>query len=78
MVTMSDAYRILREVAPGAGGRSKSGGYDLVTADTPTHRHTGYLTLTQHGMFHVSESEVHTFDPVVIEHLKSHGILVIK
>lgn len=78
MAPMSQAYAVLRQVCPGAGGRSKAGGYDLVTADTPGHRHQGYLVLLPTGMFCMSAGEAATLDPVVLCHLLKHNRLEVK
>jgi hypothetical protein len=78
MAAMSQAYAVLRQVCPGAGGRSKAGGYDLVTADTPSHRHQGYLVLLPSGIFRMNAREASTLDPTVLCHLLSHNLLEVK
>lgn len=69
------AYAVLREVAPGAGGRPKSGGYDLVSYNA-----TAPYLILGHGddVFVMYERDEPRHDASVLAHLRAHGALVVQ
>lgn len=76
-MTRTEAYDVLRYFAPGAGGRTKAGGYDLV--DYGWNRPYLVLTYAADGtdaQFALpSDDDLERHDPKVIEHLRSKAML---
>lgn len=73
--TPEKLYEILRAIRPGAGGRPKAGGYDLVTYNSTA----PYMVVSHKGgKFKVAASQLPDHDADVIEYLLAQDALDVR